>query len=230
VIDPIVDSRVPGGLGGRFYGVYPAVVVDVDDPDQQGRVKVKLPWAEDGGDTPYEVWARLATMMAGEGRGSWFVPDEGDEVLVSFGAGDVRHPFVIGALWNGKAAPPEEMEEGNHKKKLVSREGIVIELDDTPNAVKLTIETPGGRRLVLDDGGSSCTLTDGTNSVTLDSAGVTVETSGTITMQGSSLSISAGSVSVDAGMSQFSGTARCDTLLGNAVVGSSYTPGAGNIW
>ncbi len=44
------------------------------------------------------------------------------------------------------------------------------------------------------------------------------------------LSISAGMVSVDAGMSRFSGVVQCDTLITNAVVSASYTPGAGNVW
>src|SRR4029450_1982722 len=67
----------------RLYGVYPAQVTDIKDPDGQGRVKVKLPWSPDanGG---YEVWARLAVLMAGQNRGTWFIPDPNDEVLIMF--------------------------------------------------------------------------------------------------------------------------------------------------
>ena len=56
----IVDERVPAGLGGRWYGVYPALVSDLRDPDGQGRVRVTLPWAPDTGGQRYEAWARLA--------------------------------------------------------------------------------------------------------------------------------------------------------------------------
>ena len=69
----VLDMRVPSGLGGRWYGVFPALVSDINDPDNQGRVKVTLPWS---GSEQYEVWARLATMMGGNNRGSWFIPDE----------------------------------------------------------------------------------------------------------------------------------------------------------
>src|SRR5687768_5814754 len=83
----------------RFYGVYPAIVTDIKDPDGQGRVKVKLPWSPDP-DGGYSAWARLAVLMAGRDRGTWFVPDTDDEVLVALAAGDPRQPFVVGCLWN----------------------------------------------------------------------------------------------------------------------------------
>ncbi len=107
VIETIVEERVPHGLGGRcWYGVFPALVTDVKDPDGQGRVKISLPWSPDTDGSRYEAWARLATMMGGNNRGSWFVPDVNDEVLVAFEAGNPRRPYIVGCLWNGKDAPP----------------------------------------------------------------------------------------------------------------------------
>src|SRR5690606_7267207 len=105
----------------RFYGAYPAIVVDLVDPDQQGRVKVRLPWAPDDNGGLYEAWARLATLMAGNNRGVWFVPDLDDEVLVMFEGGDPRRPYVVGALWNGQDAPPERMDSAgdNNIKSIV---------------------------------------------------------------------------------------------------------------
>ena len=46
----------------------------------------------------YEAWARLATLMGGPNRGSWFIPESGDEVLVCFEGGDPRrggHGIVV---------------------------------------------------------------------------------------------------------------------------------------
>src|SRR6476661_3180223 len=88
-------ERLPAGLGGLWYGVYPAVVTDVRDPEGQGRVRVSLPWAGDPGKAKYEAWARLATLMAGGGRGTWMIPDTGDEVLVAFEGGHPERPCVI---------------------------------------------------------------------------------------------------------------------------------------
>ncbi|HEY2902656.1 MAG TPA: phage baseplate assembly protein V, partial [Polyangia bacterium] len=110
-LEMIVDERVASGLGGRFYGVYPATVSEIkNDPDGIGRVKLTLPWAPDTGSESYETWGRVATLMGGNNRGSWFIPDKGDEVLVAFEGGDPRRPFVLGGLWNGKDKPPESMD------------------------------------------------------------------------------------------------------------------------
>ena len=74
----LAAARLPAGLGGRWYGVYPALVSDIRDPDGQGRVRLTLPWSPDTGGERYEVWARVATLMGGNNRGSWFIPDVND--------------------------------------------------------------------------------------------------------------------------------------------------------
>jgi len=84
--------------GARWYGAYPAIVTDIKDPDGQGRLKIALPWALDATTGRYDAWARLATLMAGNNRGSWFIPDVGDEVLVVFQGGEASFPIVIGAM------------------------------------------------------------------------------------------------------------------------------------
>ena len=215
----------------RLYGVYPALVSDIKDPDNQGRVKVRLPWSPD--DAGYDVWARLATMMAGNNRGTWFVPDVDDEVLVTFEAGDPRRPYVIGVLWNGKDAAPEKMDGGgkNYKKTITSRNGNKITLDDTDGQETVKIETPGGQTITMKDGAASVEIKDSNgNSVKLEAAGITITASAKVTVNASTMEISAGMLTVNAGMSKFSGVVQADTVIANSVVGTSYTPGAGNIW
>ena len=127
------------------------------DPDGQGRVKVKLPWAPDR-TAAYEAWARLATLDGGpEPRHAGSSPTPDDEVLVAFEGGDPRRPYVLGALWNGQDSPPESMDgAGNNYKKVVcSRNGVKITLDDTDGQEKLTLETPGGQKVTLQDGPGS---------------------------------------------------------------------------
>ena len=222
-----------GGAHGRWYGAYPALVTDVNDPDGQGRVKVQLPWAPDASGGVYEAWARLATTMAGSNRGTWLVPDRNDEVLLVFEGGDPRRPYVVGALWNGTDAPPETMDGAgrNEKKTIRSRNGVVVTLEDKDAQESLTLQTPGGQKLTLKDGPGSVQIEDSNgNSVKLEPSGVTVTASAKVTVNASSVTVSAGMVSVDAGMSKFSGVVKCDTLITNSVVSASYTPGAGNIW
>jgi uncharacterized protein involved in type VI secretion and phage assembly len=216
----------------RLYGVYPAVVKDLNDPESQGRVRIRLPWAPDS-DSGYEAWARMATMMAGNHRGTWFLPDIGDEVLVSFEGGDPRRPYILGGLWNGSDSPPETMDSAsqNNKKVISSREDIRIIFDDTSGGVTLTIQTPGGQKVILKDTPASIEVTDSSgNTLKMESSGITLQTSSKLTIQASTIDISAGMVKVDSGMSKFSGVVKSDTVITNSVVSSSYTPGAGNIW
>src|SRR5262245_24718649 len=218
---------------GLHFGAHVALVTDVADPDGQGRVRVKLPWAPDGGDDAYEAWARLATFMAGNNRGSWFVPDTGDEVLVVFEGGDPRRPYVVGSLWNGTDSPPESMDGSgeNNLKVLRSRNGVRLVMDDTQGSEELIVETPGGHRVTLSDADRSVLIEDAAgNSVKLESSGITLTSSGTVKVQASTVDVSAGSVNVTAGISKFSGVVQADTVISNSVVGTSYTPGAGNMW
>lgn len=224
-------ERAATGPGGRFYGLYPALVTDNQDPDNQGRVRVKLPWSPDNDGAAYENWARLATMMAGANRGSWFVPDVDDEVLVGFEAGDPRRPYVLGMLWNGSDAPPETMDSDNNIKSIVSRAGIRIALDDSTGAVKLTLSTPGGHSLVFDDAARAVTAKDSNgNIIKMEASGISISTAAKVKIDASLIQASAGMVTVDAALSKFSGVVQCDTLISNSVISVSYTPGIGNLW
>ncbi len=229
-----LNERLPSGWGGRWYGVLPALVTDIKDPDNQGRVKVTLPWSVDPQGDQYESWARLATLMGGNNRGSWFVPDVNDEVLVAFEQGDPRRPYVLGGLWNGRDQAPESMDgAGNNYKKVIrSRNGVKITLDDQDGQEKLIVETPGGQKMTLQDGPGTVEIDDSNgNSIKLEAAGITVNATAKVTINaGGQLSISAGMVTVDAGMSRFSGVVQADTVISNSVISASYTPGAGNIW
>ena len=229
----VMESRQPQGFGGRWYGVFPALVSDIKDPDGQGRVKVLLPWSPDNGDSRYEACARLATMIGGANRGSWFIPDVNDEVLVSFECGDPRRPYVIGGLWNGSDSPPDSMDGAgnNFRKVLRSRNGVKVTLDDTNGQEKLILETPGGQKITMKDGPGSIEIVDSnSNSIKLETTGITINAAAKVTINASQVAVSAGIVTVDAGMSKFSGVVQADTVITNTIIAATYTPGAGNIW
>lgn len=215
----------------QFNGFFPAVVIDNVDPENSGRVKVRLPRVRARGQQGYETWARIATLMAGNNRGTWFIPDVNDEVLVAFEGGAARQAYVIGGLWSGTSSPPETMDTNNNKKLLRSRNGVKITLDDQSGQESFIVETPGGQKVTLKDGPGSLEITDSNgNSVKLETNGIMVNASAKVTINASQVEVSSGMVSVSAGMSKFSGVVQCDTLISNSVVSASYTPGAGNIW
>ena len=219
-------------LPGLFHGGYLAEVISLDDPDNRTRVQVRLYNFDgvDGHDGP--IWARVATPFAGDNRGTFFLPDVGDEVLVTFVNGDPRHPIVVGGLWNGNSTPPETISNGRNQLKVIrSKNGVKVTLDDQDGQEQFIAETPGGQKVTLKDGPGAITIEDSNgNSVKLEAAGITITASAKVTVNASQVSVSAGMVQVDAAMSKFSGVVKCDTLIATTVVASTYTPGAGNIW
>lgn len=157
----------------RISGVAPGIVTNNQDPDGLGRVKIRFPWLSDDNETD---WVRIATMMAGGERGTFFLPEVGDEVLVAFEHGDINHPYVIGALWNGAGGPPETNSDGqNNIRKIKSRSGheIIFNDDDTAMQEKIEIHTNAGHRILLDDsaGQEKIEIIDktGSNKMTIDS-------------------------------------------------------------
>lgn len=217
----------------RLYGAYPAKVTDIVDPDQQGRVRVQLTWSPDNGDGGYEAWARLTVPMAGNERGTWFIPDVDDEVLVMFEGGDPRRPYVVGSLWNGRDAPPERMDDAgdNYIKTIVTRRNISITFDDTEGQETLTIKTPGKHQITLKDGDKTVEIKDSNNnSIKLDSNGITLSTGKKLTISASTMEVTSGQVTVNAAKSKFSGVVQSDTDLSNTVISSAYMPAAGNMW
>jgi uncharacterized protein involved in type VI secretion and phage assembly len=209
-------------------GVYSASVVDNRDPDGLGRVRVRVSALGDIG--ARGVWARVATMMAGRNRGTFFLPEVGDEVLVAFEAGDQRAPYVLGALWNVKSPPPEKGDPAAGKL-IQSRTGVTLRIRDDDTTSSLVIETPGGERITLQDGPASVRVEDANgNSVVMDTSGVTVTASSRVTLTASSVTVNAGALDVNAVMSHFTGVVQCDTMISNSVISASYSPGAGNLW
>lgn len=232
---PSLFSLLPtpplSGEGGPYYGVYVGLVTDVQDPNGQGRVRVRLPWATDPDGDLFEIWARVATLMAGGDRGTWFIPEVDDEVILAFEGGSPSSPIVLGGLWNGVDAPPETMDSRNNIRSITSRSGIRVTFDDTEGAVQFTVETPGGQKVVCADTPASIEMTDSNgNQVTLDTSGITLSASANVTINATMLQVSASMVTVDAGMSRFSGVVQSDTNITNTTISSTYTPGAGNIW
>ncbi|WP_418320176.1 phage baseplate assembly protein V [Piscinibacter sakaiensis] len=230
----LLPTGTPPALGPAWAGgVFLARVADIVDPEGLARVQVRLHGASGVDDQDMPLWAQLVSAGAGDNRGSYWVPDVDDLVVVAFVQGDARFPIVLGGLWNGSATPPEAMDgSGNNNLKVLrSRNGVKVTLDDEDGQEKLILETPGGQTLTLRDGPGSCELVDSNgNSITLESAGVTITAAAKVKVEAATVEVSAGMVTVNAGMSKFSGVVQCDTLISNSVVSASYTPGAGNIW
>jgi uncharacterized protein involved in type VI secretion and phage assembly len=193
------EAGVPGrsSVPGVVTGI---VTNNSGDPDGLGRVKVRFPWLSD---TNESFWARIAAPMAGNDRGVYFLPEIDDEVLVVFERGDVRFPYVIGALWNGKDLPPADNTNGRNDVRMIkSRSGHVIRLNDQPGQETIEIADGSGRnRIVIDVANDSITITSGADivlaapqgTVRLAAKTIEIESSGAANLKaGAGMDVTAG--------------------------------------
>lgn len=188
----------PVSFSGQYVatqGLHIGVVTDLIDPAGKGRIRVRLPiigMAEDG------IYARLATLDAGNNRGTFFLPEINDEVIVGFLGDDPNYPVVLGMLHSGANPSPIEATDENNEKGYVSRSEIKVLFHDGDKRV--SIETPGGRKLTLDDTNGLCSLEDAAgNKLVLNDSGITLSSAKDLTLEAvSSLSISAPQLTIKA--------------------------------
>jgi uncharacterized protein involved in type VI secretion and phage assembly len=196
LLELLNDKEDASAVTGRVYGVVVGVVTNNQDPEKLGRVKVVYPWLSDSEESH---WARVATLMAGKDRGSFYLPEVDDEVLLAFEHGDVRFPYVLGALWNGKDTPHYDNADGkNDKRVITSRAGHEFVFDDNDQKGQVVIHTKKNHTITLDDsaGGEKISIVDktGSNSVEIDSVqnSIAVKSAMKLTIESQVIEIKAG--------------------------------------
>lgn len=207
---------------GQFHSLHLGRVVDNVDPDGRGRIRVLLQAAE------VELWASVVAPSAGPGYGASFVPRLDEIVVLAFVTPEL--PLVLGSIWSGQSSAPEDADPQEDHYLVRTPAGTVLEFDDAEGP-RLEIRTPQGYRLTITDGdGGSVDIERGAQRLQMTASEINITSSAQVNIDASTVNVSAAMVKVDAGMSKFSGVVQADTVIANAVVGTSYTPGAGNIW
>jgi uncharacterized protein involved in type VI secretion and phage assembly len=170
--------------GHQVNGIIVGLVIDLDDPEKIGRVRVQFPTLGDQASD----WARLVTPMAGKERGLFLRPEVGDEVLVAFELGDPRRPYILGSLWSKTDPPPPDDGDAskNNWRFIRSRSGHVVKLDDTAGAEKIEIVGSDEKRRVVFD------IANQKIQVTCDSGDVEVSApSGTVKVEALTVEVKA---------------------------------------
>jgi uncharacterized protein involved in type VI secretion and phage assembly len=224
-MNPAAGSAFPDPGGGRYFGLYPAIVTDIVDSDRLGRIEVRFPWLGSDGDA-VRAKATLLSPYADDDQGFTVFPAAGTEVIVGFEAGDLRRPYIVGSAWNGQEMMPLTPTRPNNKRLLKSRAGSLLEFDDTSGAAKVTISMQSGHMVVLDDAAQQIVIQHANGSV------ITFDIAGRIAIQANAtVDVTAAALNVHAPVATYDGIINCTTMVASVgVVSPSYTPGAGNVW
>lgn len=168
------------GLVPAIHGLQIGKVVQLeDDPDGEDRILVRLPIIDN---SARGVWARMASLDAGSNRGAFFRPEIEDEVIVGFVNKDPRDPIVLGMLHSSAKPAPIRAQDVNHEKGFVTRSNMRVHFHDETKTI--TISTPAGNSIVLDEKSTSIVITDqNKNTVKLEPSGITLDSPANITVK-----------------------------------------------
>jgi len=166
----IIEKPAAGMIPG-INGLQIGIVAQLEnDPENEDRVKIKLPLVNmnDG------VWARIASLDAGKDRGAFFRPEINDEVVVGFFNDDPRFPVLLGMLNSNAKPAPVKAADANNEKGFVTRSKMKLMFDDDKKII--TLETPKGKKIEINDDGDSIILSDqNQNKISMTSDGITIE-------------------------------------------------------
>ncbi len=167
-----------------------ALVTDNNDPDGLGRVRVKFHWMNGAEKSP---WMRVTTPHAGSGKGMFFMPETGEEVIVGFEGDSATKPYVIGSVFHGKAKN-SFANGGNDVKTFQSRSGNKMVLDDKEGSV--TVEDKEGNSMAMDGKGNVQVVSKESIVLSCGDASIELKKDGTITIAGKEVTSSASGTAV----------------------------------
>ncbi|WP_341902079.1 type VI secretion system tip protein VgrG [Fluviicola taffensis] len=189
-----INDAPAAGLIPAVKGLQYGVVSQLqDDPMGECRIMVKLPIVNS---QEQGIWCRLATLDAGENRGSFFLPEIGDEVLVGFINEDPNNAVIVGMLNSSAKPAPLTAEDANNIKGFITRSELKFLFDDEKKSV--TIETPAGKKVIIDEDADEITLKDEhSNSLKMNKDGISIESgkdlilkaTGDVTIEGVNIEI-----------------------------------------
>ena len=210
-----INDQPAAGLFGAVYGLQIGIVTQLEsDPDGEDRIKIKCPMIDKDSEG---IWARIASLDAGENRGAFFRPEIEDEVIVGFINDNPNDAVVLGMLNSSAKPAPLTAADANNEKGFVTREKIKFIFNDEKKSAVL--ETPGGKKITVDDDAGIVKLEDeNSNAITMNSDGIKIESNGKISLKTSQdVTIEGLNVSVKAS-AQFKGEGSAGAEISTGAV------------
>lgn len=167
-----ISNQPSAGLFPAIHGLQIGLVTQLEsDPDGEDRVKIKCPMIDKDSEG---IWARIASLDAGKERGAFFRPEIDDEVIVGFINDNPNDAVILGMLNSSAKPAPLQAKNDNNEKGFVTREKIKFIFNDEKKSAVL--ETPGGKKITIDDDAAVVKLEDeNSNVITMNSDGIKME-------------------------------------------------------
>jgi uncharacterized protein involved in type VI secretion and phage assembly len=179
----------------KYYGKYRGFVADNQDPDQLGRLQLRIPSVLGG---EISDWALPCVPFGGTAGLGWFViPEKDAQLWVEFEEGELRRPIWTGTFWQAKGDTPGDAQKTPPTTRLVqTAAGHILQFDDESGKEHLRLHHAGGAELLIDENGT-ITLTDQAgNVIALDASAKQISLADThnnaITMSASGIKLEDG--------------------------------------
>ncbi|HEX6225061.1 MAG TPA: type VI secretion system tip protein VgrG [Chryseolinea sp.] len=219
----MVREQAASGIIPGIQGLHIGIVVQInDDPEGEDRIKIQMPLVKGS----ENLWARVASLDAGKDRGAFFRPEVNDEVVVGFLDDDPRYPIILGTLHSGKNPAPIKATDKNNEKGFVTRGKLQLIFNDEKKS--MVLQTPKGKKLIIDDEGDEISLTDQHgNKIKMSSKGIELESAkdisfkssaGSCKMEGMNISIEANTKLKANGKASADFTSSGPTIVKGALV------------
>lgn len=181
-----VVARLAQEVERRFYGKYRGLVVDNEDPEALGRLRVSIPSVL--GDRVVTGWAAPCLPYGGgANQGMLFVPAVGAGVWVEFEEGDLEFPIWVGTFWskpggetelprpNGPDGAEADAAQSTPTRKILkTAKGHTLQFEDADDA-EMVILREGKHGHVLTMDGDGVTVTDASgNTIRMTEDGITL--------------------------------------------------------
>ncbi|HEY8928982.1 MAG TPA: type VI secretion system tip protein VgrG [Mucilaginibacter sp.] len=167
-----IEQVLAGAMVPAIQGLHIGIVTKLEsDPDGENRIQVRVPTIDNADDG---IWSRVCTLDAGKNRGTFFLPEIGDEVIVGFINNDPRHAVILGMLNSSKNPAALTAADKNDEKGYTSRSGMKMIFNDDKKSID--IETPAGNKFVISEDEKSIKMEDQNgNKFTMDKDGIKLE-------------------------------------------------------
>ncbi len=170
--------------GRRLSFFYVGVVVDREDPENLGRVRVRIPGVME----PFSPWALpLGTGGGGSAnRGLFTVPDVGAEVGVFFNQGDPKAPHYLTGNWGkpgGESEVPPQA-RNTYDNTVLATADFRVEVNQTEGERVLRLSNVRTGDVVELNADRNSILIAGTTSVQIQAVGEIALDASVITIGG----------------------------------------------